>query len=94
MDARDSDSVNLSDEKSVEIIMGIEWDLEGESIDNTNTSLAKKKARAINLGKWKYTLKKNVFLCFGCDNMVCIYLFSIMFFIWLFIGIKYIFLNG
>ena len=43
MDARDSDSLNLSDEEFVEIIMGIERDLGSESIDNTNTSLAKKK---------------------------------------------------
>ncbi|XP_050115019.1 uncharacterized protein LOC126593154 isoform X2 [Malus sylvestris] len=50
MDARDSDSVNLSDEESMEIIMGTERDFGSESIDNTNTSLAKKKARAINLG--------------------------------------------
>ncbi|CAN6722759.1 unnamed protein product [Malus baccata var. baccata] len=51
MDARDSDLVN--DEESVVIIMGTERDLGSESIDNTNTSFAKKKARAINLGKRK-----------------------------------------
>ncbi|RXH92832.1 hypothetical protein DVH24_042834 [Malus domestica] len=50
MNARDLDSINLSDEESVEIIMGTERDIRSESIDNTNTSLAKKKARAINLG--------------------------------------------
>ncbi|KAB2602866.1 hypothetical protein D8674_003871 [Pyrus ussuriensis x Pyrus communis] len=51
MDARDSNSVN--DEESVEIIMGTERDLGSESMENTNTSFAKKKARTINLGKQK-----------------------------------------
>ncbi|KAM2964567.1 hypothetical protein FF2_022334 [Malus domestica] len=51
MDARDSDSVN--DDEFVEIIMGTERDLGSESIDNTNSSSTKKKARAINLGKRK-----------------------------------------
>ncbi|RXH94251.1 hypothetical protein DVH24_023935 [Malus domestica] len=50
MDTRDLDSVNLSDEESVEIIMGTERDIGSESIDNTNTSIANKKGRAINLG--------------------------------------------
>nr|XP_028957518.1 zinc finger BED domain-containing protein RICESLEEPER 2-like [Malus domestica] len=47
MDARDSNSV--TDEESVEIIMGTERNLGSESIDNTNSSSTKKKARTINL---------------------------------------------
>ena len=65
MDARDSDSVNLNEEESVKITMGTERDIGSESIDNTNTSLAKKKVGAINLGRRQYLV-----LCFSFDYLL------------------------
>ncbi|CAN6561254.1 unnamed protein product [Malus baccata var. baccata] len=70
MDARNSDSVNLSDEESVEIIMGTERDLGSENIDNTNTSLAKKKVRAINLGQGHQKFPVNYNTCFEFVKLI------------------------